>query len=352
MMQKIIKYAIDKAKRNKHLQNIFEQPLDLSSFPKQGSFKDSKGNNFEIHQGLRSKLKPGWENIFKQDGKTYNTSPERIEQIARNGRIAVEKLKPIAEIYLKSLENKTVLEIGCHAGGTTFAFADEKVKEVVGTEFSGYKIASMDSSEIQDGELAEVNENLKALRDLVQNKFTSRGNTTFLDDDICNTKLEKGKFDLICSWDVLEHLHDPLKAFESTAALLSDDGVAIHDYNPFFSIIGGHSPCTIDFPWGHVVLDEIDFERFNSEQQPDRAEIAMSFYKNGINRMTIKKMKEYSEQAGLELLSVIAFPKEQYIRTMTNQIMNLAKQNYPTCELNDLVSQRIIIVQKKKEIPK
>jgi 2-polyprenyl-3-methyl-5-hydroxy-6-metoxy-1,4-benzoquinol methylase len=352
MKEKILKYAIDKAKRNRFIQNIFEQPLDLNAFPKNGSFKDSFGNEFDLLQGLRSKLKPGWENIFKQDGKSFNKSPDRIEQIARNGRIAVERIKPIANVYLSGLKDKSILEIGCHAGGTSYAFAEEGVASITGTEFSGYKIESMETKAIEESELEQVNDNLKELRELVAGKFHEKSNISFVDDDICNSKLEKGKFDLICSWDVLEHLHDPLGAFQNVHSLLSDDGVAIHDYNPFFSIIGGHSPCTIDFPWGHVILNEEDFERFNSEKQADRSDLAMSFYRNGINRMTLKKLHEHSEEANLELLSVVTFPKEQYIRMMTDKILKLASNNYPSCELNDLVSQRVIVIQKKKKIPK
>ena len=64
--------------------------------------------------------------------------------------------------------------------------------------------------------------------------------------------------------------------------------------------------------------------------------------------MTIKNLIDYSNEAGLEILSIVTFPKEQYLRMMTNDILKLAKKNYPTCELNDLISNRIIVIHRKK----
>ena len=281
--QKIVKLIIDKAKRNKFIQNIFEQPIDLDNFQKEGSFIDKNGNSFHLYKGLRSKIKPGWEKIFDQTFKSYNKSPKIIDEISRNGRLSVEKIIPLVNIYLPDLKNKSILEIGCHAGGATLAFTELEVKEVYGSDFSGYKIDSTDPINHTTNELIKVNQNLEDLRNLVKFKFSNPENVKFIDDDICNTNLNANQFDLICSWDVLEHLNDPLNAFKNINNLLNVGGIAIHDYNPFFSIIGGHSACTIDFPWGHVILDEKDFDRFNKEIQPNRKQISMSFYKYGIN---------------------------------------------------------------------
>ncbi|MCF8370798.1 MAG: class I SAM-dependent methyltransferase [Bacteroidales bacterium] len=349
MKQKIIKYFIDKAKRNKLLQNMFEQPIDLSQFPVKGVFTDEKGNEHKLYNGLRSKFKPGWQNIFSTDGKTLDTSPGKIEQIARDGRIATERILPIINIYKPDISQCSILEVGCHAGGSTFSFAEQGAKEVVGTEFSGYKLKAKDDRELETKELEEVNQNLKDLRDLVGKCFKNSSKVSFADDDICNSTLPKESFDVVCSWDVLEHLHDPLAALKSINALLKPGGISVHDYNPFFSIIGGHSACTIDFPWGHVLLNHNDFKRFNEEIQPQWASHAMAFYLNGINRMTQSDMVKYSEESGLELLSMITYPKEQYLRMVDKRILDMVQTNYPNVTLNDLISQRIIVIHRKKK---
>ncbi len=347
MKKRIIKYLIDKAKRSKLIQSVFEQPIDLKTFDIKGKFIDNKKNEHLLYEGLRTKIKPGWERIFRQNTTLFDKSPQKITNIAVNGTIAVDRIEPVINIFTKGIKESNILEIGCSAGGSSFAFAQKKAKEVVATEFSGYKIKSVNNKSVETEDLNEVNENLKELRSLVKAKFNDASRVKFIDDDICNTNLKPETFDLICSWDVLEHLHDPLSALKNMRKLLKNNGIAIHEYNPFFSLTGGHSACTIDFPWGHVILDNNDFARFNTEIQPEKADIAMSFYNNGINRMTIHDLKSYSNTAGFEILSLIEYPKEQHLRMMNKSILEMAKANYPTVTLNDLITTKIIVVLKK-----
>lgn len=349
MKEKIIKYLIDKVKRSKLVQSIFEQPLNLNQFPVEDSFIDTHGNKHNLYRGYRSKIKPGWERIFNSDGKSFNKSPEQIEKIIQNGKIAVERIMPIIELYLEDIGNSRILEIGCNSGGTTFSFGKITSNEIIGTEFSGYKIESLDNtSKIEISDLNEVNDNLKVLRNLVKDRFSNlKSKVTFIDDDICNSKLQNNSFDLICSWDVLEHIHNPVDAFKNIHNLLNENGIAVHEYNPFFSLSGGHSACTIDFPWGHVLLNSDDFKRFNEEKQPNRLNTALSFYQNGINRMTIDDLERYCYESQLEIISLIKFPKEQHLRMLNKNILELCKVNYPTLKIDDLITPRIIVVMKK-----
>jgi SAM-dependent methyltransferase len=347
MKRKILKFIIDKAKRSKLIQSVFEQPIDLKQFKIKGSFVDCHGIEHKLYENLRSKIKPGWERIFQADIKVYDKSSRNIEQIAQNGRIAIGRMEPILNLYSRGIKNSTILEIGCSAGGNSYALAEKQALEVIGTEFSGYKISSLEEKEIKQDDLKEVNKSLNEIRQLVGSKFSLTEKLSFVDDDICNSKLQPGSFDIICSWDVLEHLHDPLKAFKNIRKLLKEGGVAIHEYNPFFSLVGGHSACTIDFPWGHIILNEQDFKRYNEQFYPENLNTAMSFYLNGINRMTIKDLSDLSAEAGLEILSLLVFPKEQDLRMMNKEIMKMIKTNYPNVSLNDLISPRIIVIHRK-----
>jgi len=128
----------------------------------------------------------------------------------------------------KSINGSRVLEIGCHTGSNCYNFIENGVLEVVGTEFPGYKIESINENGIDDAGLHEVNEDLKVLRNKLSERFSKNDRVKFVDDDICNSKLLKNSFDIICSWEVLEHLHDPKKAFMNIYHLLKDDGIAIH----------------------------------------------------------------------------------------------------------------------------
>ncbi len=348
MKRKILKFIIDKAKRSKLIQSVFEQPLDLKTFVVRDKFIDSYGSEHYLYDKLRSRIKPGWEKIFQKESHIYDKSGHKIEQIVQHGRIAVERMEPVFNLFTDGLQHSRILEVGCSTGATSYALSERGAAEVIGTEFSGYKISSLDNKEILSDDLINVNKTLGEIRKLVKNRFNESLKVRFIDDDICNSKLKAGYFDIICSWDVLEHLQDPIKAFINIRRLLKDWGVAIHEYNPFFSLIGGHSACTIDFPWGHAILSPEDFERYNQQFYPEKLNIAMSFYRNGINRMSIKDIKHASAEAGLEISALLIFPKEQDLRLVNKDILHMVKRNYPSVTLNDLVSPRIIIVHQKQ----
>ena len=348
MKKKIIKFIVDKARRNKLIQSVFLQSLDLSKFPVNEVFIDSEGGKHNIYQGLRSKLRPGWENVFKQKTKETNKSKEAIDAIIERSKRSIDAMESTINVYVSGIKDKKILEVGCNSGGVSYILAEKGAKTVIGTEFSGYKIESLDKQDYKQNDLTEVNDDLKRLREQVAKRFNHASKVSFVDDDICKSTIADKEFNIICSWDVLEHLHDPLSALKNMKDLLSDDGVIIHEYNPFFSLAGGHSACTIDIPWGHVLLNAKDFEKYNNDHQAQRKDVCMSFYTNGLNRMSLSDFSEYCEQADLEIISQVNFPKEQDLKLLDKLTMDRAKNNYPTLNLNDLITYKSLVVMRKK----
>jgi 2-polyprenyl-3-methyl-5-hydroxy-6-metoxy-1,4-benzoquinol methylase len=341
----IIKFAIHKAKQSKFIQNLFEAPFDLQKFQIIAEFKDSNGNIFPVLQGLRSKIKPGWEGMFTK--KTEMPSAETINHFKTNGMIEAQRIIPIITSYGKKLENSSILEIGCHSGACTYALAELGAQSIVGSEFTGYKVTSVDQNNTSEKKLEEVDDELKYFRANIANAYTKTSSVSFVDDDICNSTLPKSSFDIICSWDVLEHIHNPQLAFKAIASLLKDNGITIHDYNPFFCLNGGHSPCTLDFLWGHVRLNSADFSRYLDEVRPNEKEMGLSFYNKGLNRMTIADIQEHMKSAGLEVVSLIPFAKEQHLRMVNSDILNQVTAIYPTATMLDLISPRVLVVGRK-----
>lgn len=195
--------------------------------------------------------------------------------------------------------------------------------------------------------LNEVNEELLKVRKQLADHFHNSDKVIFEDDDICNTKLIPNSFDIICSFEVLEHLHDPKKAFESFYSLLKDGGYTIHHYNPFFSLNGGHSMCTLDFLWGHTRLNEEDFERYIKEIRPNEIEKALSFYEKGLNRMTLSDLRDNITSSGLEVVSIIPFTKEQHLKMVDQEILEQTQNHYPDLTILDLIAPIILIIAKK-----
>lgn len=342
MIQKLISYTLAKVKKSRFILNLIEKPINLSAFPVTGKFTDSYNNEFILREGLRSRVKPGWQSYFNQTYSDAAISKEMTKQIAANGRMAVEKVESLVNCFAGGLANKVILEIGCHAGGVTYAFSEKSALKVTGTDYSEYKTSSTTDAREQN-----VTDYLFNLRSSVRENFPLATVVDFRNDDICNSSLPDNTYDIVCSWDVLEHIHAPEDAFKHIQRILKNGGVTIHTYNPFFCLNGGHSPCTLDFPWAHAVLNAADFERYNNEIQPGRKEKSMSFYKNGLNRMTLKDMKQYFTEAGLRIEAIIPYIKEQHIRMVDARTLTCAKRNYPGLEMEDLVSSQVIIIARK-----
>jgi len=338
----IINYIIQKAKRNKFIQSLFESPFNIESYTKFGDFQDKHGKHFILFKELRNKIRPGWESIYQRPSQ-FSTDKNIIEENIKNGKVAVDKLLPLINTFLNGINNKSVLEIGCHSGANSFRIAELGAKNVMGTEFSGYKIDSIGEKLL----LEEVNDELKVYRNKISKFFSKTDKVTFVDDDICNSNLVENTYDLVCSWDVFEHLSDPAKALMNIAKVLKPEGISIHEYNPFHCLNGGHSLCTLDFLWGHAQLDQDDFLRYLKKIRPLELKKAGAFYNKGLNRMTLNELVQHSKSAGLEIVALFKFTKEQHVRMLNMDILDRCRKNYSSIVAEDLVTPRIIVVHKK-----
>lgn len=341
----IIQYIINKAKKSRFVQTLFEAPFNLEKFEKFGVFTDSFGNNFQLLKGLRSKIKPGWENMLSSSRKAITYDYLKKQKLY--GEVSVNKIFSLLKVFGKEIKGSSILEFGCHSGACSFTMAEMGAKKVIGSEFSGYKIKSIDQNNNSINQLEEVNLGLKELRIKLGCYYKNKNLVEFVDDDICHSNLDKESFDIIYSMDVLEHLHNTKNAFKNIAALLKNDGITIHEYNPFFCLNGGHSLCTLDFLWGHARLNETDFINYIEQIRPVEKQRAISFYKEGLNRMTLADLKTQMYDAGLEILSVLPYIKEQHVRMITKETLMQTKNIYPNLSLIDLVAPVIIVVAKK-----
>lgn len=144
----ILKFIIDKVKRNKFIQNVFESPFDLDKYMKLGIYTDSNGFNHQLYNGLRTKIRPMWETMVQN--KKLDPSTVNIAKLKSNSYIAVEKLESSLNSFGKTIKDSNILEIGCHSGAVTYALAEKGAKNVVGTEFNGYKISSISRESSND----------------------------------------------------------------------------------------------------------------------------------------------------------------------------------------------------------
>ena len=173
------------------------------------------------------------------------------------------------------------------------------------------------------------------------------GSVEFVEDDIADSSLEPSSFDTIVSFEVLEHVLRPAAAFGSMARLLRPGGTAYHVYNPFFSVIGGHSLCTLDFPWGHARLDAADVERYVTTLRPGEADQALRFYREALNRMTLSDLRVALASSGLEVLAIVPWSDRPTVPRLSPTTIGEVRRAYPEVAIDDLLATFVTVVARR-----
>ena len=312
-----------------------------------GSFKDSLGNENQLYAGLRSKIKPGWQAMFDETKQNRILSSSELKVNLVPAKRHIKNLKTSLQSFGVTLIDKSVLEIGCYNGMKTALLGLENCKSVIGSDVTFYYEKQSDNNNQQ------VDSHLSKLRNSVLNLFSDEQkniiNTKvkFAKDDITHSTLADNSFDIISSWETLEHITDIDAAFANMNRILKPGGFAFHEYNPFFSLNGGHSLCTLDFPWGHCRLNEKDFLKYITDIRPKEYSLASSFYLNSLNRMTMNDLKNASQKAGLKILSVIPFVKKAHLTIYSSEAFNETFKHFPTLEPIDLISPVVWVIHQK-----
>lgn len=343
------------------LTNMICNILELQKAPKKkyqirtdkvfGTFDDSYGNRIELLSGLRDRIKPGWRSMVNPvDTAITVPSKADMDKTMEKQKRALNRIENFLQTFSLSFVGKEVLEIGAYDGSSAYAFAAFGAKRVVATDMAAYYINQAPGGVVSKEAIASKNVELKRIRDAYSklvNEQAASG-VSFIEDDICTSAVPSDSVDVVVSWEVLEHITNPNEAFKQMARVLKPGGFAFHEYNPFFSIDGGHSLCTLDFPWGHARLDDKDFERYYDELRPDEKAVSLSFYRNNLNRMTLSHLNDCMEQNGLRPLSVIPWYSEDDQANLTNEMLSQCKNIHPTAELVDLVAPIVWVLCQKK----
>jgi ubiquinone/menaquinone biosynthesis C-methylase UbiE len=244
------------------------------------------------------------------------------------------------------LRGKRVLDVGCGDGAETFLLARGGPGEVVGTNHGDLLLDRQDdrAQRLRD-EIDRVarREHLAPLGP----RQDEPAPVSFVDDDISASALETASFDVVCSWETLEHLTEPAAAFTEMYRLLRPGGHAFHEYNSFFCIEGGHSLCTLDFPWGHVRLGAEDFERYVETYRPEEAALAVDYYHRGLNRVSLEGMQACCREAGFEILCFVPRARTEDLLVLSKPIHDQARRVHPRLTINDLVCRMTRLVLRK-----
>lgn len=310
-------------------------------------FTDRHGTVHRLDPGLRDRLKPNWRVMCDPATAAAPPSDEDLRgRVRKAAKSALEVERLLAATTGLAVTGR-ILEIGCYDGSAAFELSRRPGTSVVASDLARYYVVQRpgqveaEAVAAEEASLAALRERARAAADLPS------GSVTFVEDDITTSTLEPGSFDLIVSFEVLEHVQRPPDAFAAMARLLRPGGVMVHDYNPFFSAIGGHSLATLDLPWGHARLDAEDVARYLREIRPAEAEQALRFYRDSLNRMTQADLRAGIAGAGLELLAVIPWHQRALLPDATAQVLAEVRRNYPAVTLEDLLGTFVAVVARR-----
>jgi SAM-dependent methyltransferase len=312
-----------------------------------GTFVDRHGVGHALDMTHRDRLKPEWRTLADPAAAAAPPSDEAI--LARTRKAAKSRDEAAALLAATAGAELTgrVLEIGCYDGAVAFQIAARSGTEVIASDMAAYYIVQRpgDPADVdprsQQAALAAVRERARSAAGV------GPGAVTFIEDDITASALEPASFDVIVSFEVLEHVARPDATFAAIRRLLRPGGVGYNDYNPFFSLIGGHSLCTLDFAWGHARLDHDDFERYLRENRPDAVAQTLRFYDESLNRMTLADMRLAVDAAGLELVAVLPWSDRALTAALTPEILGEVRRTYPTATAEDLLATFVSVVVRR-----
>ena len=359
MWKRLGRAAIRNALRNGRVRRVVEaelagrrglsppQPEPPEGVPGHVEFVDSRGVRHVLDPSLRDRLKPGWRTTCDPEVASRPPSNEALADRARKAKKSVGEAAALLASVAGVRLGGRILEVGCYDGSVAYELARRDGTEVVASDLARYYVVQRPGEpaagdvEAQELALAELRERARAVAG------SPTGRVAFVEDDITASALEPGSFDAIVSFEVVEHLRDPGAAFQAMARLLKPGGVAYHDYNPFFSANGGHSLCTLDFPWGHARLDAADFERYLREIRPTEAAQALRFYTENLNRLTLAALRGAVEEAGLELLTAIPWTDRALVPRLPSEVLPEVRLTYPGVGVEDLLATFVAVIARR-----
>jgi SAM-dependent methyltransferase len=313
------------------------------------NFKSYSGKEFELVEGLRSKVKPDWEEMLKP------AKPRNLSSDLGVFQPFISRAEDILSKHGINLIDKDILEVGCSYGQRCFLMAKYRGNKVHGIDIDEYIVdQSPDLNSWNPGDVKFIHDKTEEIRKEIRSKLPEcvHNNVTFETVGM-EEYATPNPHDIIVSWDTLEHILNLPLAFRQMYNAVKSGGIVYHEYNPFFSLNGGHSLCTLDFLYGHCRLSKEDFERYIHEIRPIEEKIDLNFYHKCLNRATVSEVKELSTNTGFEIIDFIGqspYGKDDdlYKKQLEKEILGDVQAVYPKVTIEDLMYSSVFLILRKQ----
>lgn len=359
--RRTVRYAVRSGLRNARLRSLFETELKASrakgsdddvergreDIGPRRAFIDRHGTHHPLDPTLRDRLKPGWRTMLDPVAASKPPTDDALRLRARGAAKTVAEACALIEASAGDRLGGRVLEVGCYDGAVAFQLSRLIDADMVASDLARYYVASrpeaVDDAAIDDqvASLAELRERARKAAD------AAPGAVRFVEDDITHSTQPSVSFDAIVSFEVLEHVRRPDLAFAEMARLLRPGGIAYNLYNPFLSINGGHSLCTLAFPWGHARLDVDDLRRYLEELRPTEVDQASRFYRESLNGMTLAELRRIVPEVGLELVAVFPWFDRKQTQELEPRYLAEVERVHPTATVDDLLATFVTVIARR-----
>jgi SAM-dependent methyltransferase len=304
-------------------------------FPQFAVYRHSDGEIIPLYAGYRDFLKPLHVLAHATPAALRRFVDHNCSShIAAAGLGGALNFVSVLDQLEVGIGGKRILDVGCGDGALAFLLA-----ACGGDEVHGIEIA-----EPLDGWLPDYQ---NVLLDAVVNSQDSRiVRRTGLTDrvklfvmDIQRPTVD-GKYDLIVSNSVLEHVVDLRTGLTAMTELLAPGGIMVHVFNPFFSENGGHEWCILDFPWAHVRLTRAELIDYLATYRAWEQDAALTHFDGSFNdpKLTLKEIDAAAE--GLGLHCRVAGHRRSYWWTPDSapeRILAQCRRTYPRIAWSDLI---------------
>ena len=311
-----------------------------------GEFISERGERFVGLAGLRDAIKPNWRSMLQP----HRTSRPSIDRSKIEGqKNVILNTEEFLGKHGFSLTGKRVLDVGCHTGIHSYLLAALGAAQVHGIDIPEYGIRQAVDMDVADDSRAFQSDLLGELRRVVSRYFSQEVVSRVTFDDISIEEMDlPDQFDAIVSWQTLEHIKNPERAFKRMFRALKRGGFCFHEYNPFFCYTGGHSLCTLDFLYGHCRLSGTDFKRYIKQFRPAEEKIAIEFYEHSLNRMSLADLNSYLRLAGFKIRSILPWISRDELKRFDEKVLRQVRANYPNVCDKDLLAPSVwVLIQKK-----
>jgi len=301
-------------------------------------------NGFElpIIQGFREQVKNNWRKAYK-NFEYQPVEKDKVNKLKQDINHAASYLSKMGV----SLQGKRIMDVGCYLGIQCFGAIEHGATSALGIDIPEYYINSSLDKDINASKILEERRNdiRKHHPHLDQSKIT------FQDTSVFEMDFED-EFDIIFSWETFEHIINPKEALKRIYKALKPGGISYNAYNPFFCLSGGHSMCTLDFPFSHILLSNEEFKRYVEEVIPQNApnnysELSYEFFTKNLNRMTQYDLRKYIDEGGFKLLDFTSIPDMNMMNIIDPSILGIARELHPTLTLNDLLCSTVYFTIQK-----